>query len=70
MADLKYPKGERVWVGYYNRAGELLFILTSKEARDWYYLYKFENGVFKKLGKAHEPPELISRFSVEQAMRS
>ena len=29
MAEPKYPKGERVWVGYYNAEHELCFILTS-----------------------------------------
>jgi len=32
----KYPKSERVWVGYYNQAHELKFIITSKELRDFY----------------------------------
>lgn len=66
---LKYPKGERVFTGYYNRAGELLFIITSKEpAREWYYLYALENGAFKKLGRAREPPELEEKFHVKEKM--
>ena len=68
MTDIKYPKGERVWVGYYNRRGELLFILTSKENREWYFLYELTDGAFKKLGKAREPPELVERFHVEKKM--
>ena len=66
---LKYPKGERVFVGYYDKAGELLFIITSKEPlRDWYTLYALENGVFKKLGRAREPPELEGKFRVCEKM--
>ena len=66
---LKYPKGERVFTGYYNRSGALLFVITSKEpAREWYYLYALENGVLKKLGRAREPPELEERFHVCEKM--
>lgn len=69
MTDIKYPKGERVFTGYYSKTGELLFIVTSKEpAREWYYLYAVENGAFKRLGKAREPPELEARFRVYEKM--
>ena len=71
MADQspKYPNGERVFTGYYNRAGDLLFIITSKDPlRDWYYLYSLENGEFHKLGKAREPPELVEKFHVLEKM--
>ncbi len=66
--ELKYPKGEHVWVGYYNRSGDLLFIITSKETRDWYYLYQLVDGTFKKLGKAHDPSELVAKHSIEKAI--
>ncbi len=66
---LVYPKGERVFTGYYNSGGELLFILTAKEARDWYFLYECSGGVFKKLGRARTPPELEERFGVYEKMR-
>ena len=70
-AKLKYPRGERVFVGYYNRSGELLFILTSKEpAREWYYLYALDGGEFRKLGKAREPPDLLEKYHVEEKMLS
>ena len=65
---MKYPKGERVWTGYYNRAGELLFIVTSKESRDWYFLYEVVNGEFKKLGRAKTPTELENRYGVTDRM--
>lgn len=69
MAGPKYPKGERVWTGYYNRKGELLFILTSKELRDQYFLYELVDGEFKKLGKNPDPSVLVSRFKVEEKMK-
>ena len=67
MSELKYPKGERIWVGYYNKDHELMFILTSKESsRDYYFLYELNDGVFKKLGKARSPKELEDKFSVDK----
>ena len=61
-----YPKGERVWVGYYTEKRELKFIITSKEARDIYFLYEFTDGSFKRLGKSRSPKELESKFDVEK----
>ena len=64
-----YPKGERVWAGYYDRAGNLLFIVTSKEnSRDWYYLYEPAGDKFKKLGKAKSPPELENKYHIRDRM--
>ena len=69
--DPKYPKGERVWVGYYNSKHELLFILTSKtDNRDWYSLYELADGVFKKLGKSKNPLELTEKFHVDERMHA
>lgn len=67
MTDTKkliYPKGERVWTGYYNRNQELMFILTSKESREFYYLYELVDGVFRKLGKSRSPQELEDKFNI------
>lgn len=69
MSNLKYPKGERVWVGYYNAQHELIFIMTSKEtSRDYYFLYELVDGTFRKLGKARSPKELEAKFDVEKKM--
>lgn len=70
MSEPKYPKGERVFTGYYNRAGELLFIITAKEARDYYFLYELTDGEFKKLGRSRNPLELVDKFDVMQRMRA
>lgn len=68
--ELKYPKGERVWVGYYNEAHELKFILTSKEAsRDYYFLYELVDGEFRKLGRSKSPKELEDKFGVDKRLR-
>lgn len=68
MSKPKYPKGERVWVGYYNSNHELLFILTSKDSRDFYFLYELVEDGFRKLGKARSPMELEEKFRVYQRM--
>lgn len=70
--ELKLPKGEQSWVGYYNRSGERIFLLTSKEnSREWYYLYEVVDGTaLKKLGRAHTPPELEEKFHVVEKMRA
>lgn len=65
-----YPKGEHVWTSYYNSSHELLFILTSKTARDFYFLYETDDGTFKKLGKAKSPLELEEKFKVHERMQA
>lgn len=65
----KYPKGETVWTGYYDKHGELKFIVTSKPMRDNYFLYELVHGVFKKLGRSKNPTELENKFDVLQKMR-
>ncbi len=66
----KYPKGERVWVGTYNQAHELKFIITSKEtSRDYYFLYELVDGEFRKLGRAKSPKELEEKFDVDKKLR-
>lgn len=65
MEQIKYPKGEKVWVGYYDTQKNLRFIMTSKENnRDFYFLYELVDGEFKKLGKARSPKELEDKFEV------
>lgn len=63
---MKYPKGEIVWVSYYNTKGELRFIMTSKQARDFYFLYEVKDGEFKKLGKSNNPTKLEEKFNLKE----
>lgn len=65
---MTYPRGEIVWTGYYNRSGDLLFIITSKETREYYFLYEYRDDAFVKLGKAKNPLELTERFHVHEKM--
>ena len=69
MAEPKYPKGATVCVGYDNPEHELCFILTSKDSREFYFLYELVDGEFKKLGKARTPKELEDKFEVSKRMR-
>lgn len=60
---IKYPKGETVWVSYRTSKGETTHILTSKPARDFYFLYEvLPDGKLNKLGKAKTPTELERKF--------
>ena len=71
MSALKLPKGETLWVSYFNKAGERVFALTSREnSRDWYYLYDCAGSALKKLGRAKSPTELEEKFQVEEKMMS
>ena len=69
MSAIKYPPGETVWVQYLNKEGDTISIITSKESRDWYYLYDVIGGRLEKRGKAKEPPELIEKYAVYERMR-
>lgn len=70
MGRLKYPRGERVWVGYYDIEGVLRFIMTSKENnRDYYYLYECVDGEFRKLGRSRSPKDLEEKFDVDSKVR-
>ena len=70
MPERNCPKGEESWVGYYNREGQRVFLLTSKQNnREWYYLYEdLPDGTLKKLGKAHSPTELEHKYEVSKKM--
>lgn len=66
MADeIITPKGEIVWERIYS-GGQLIYLVTSKPARDFYILYKFDSGILKKLGKARTPVELREKYCKEE----
>ena len=67
---MTYPKGEQVWTSYHDSSHELLFIVTSKPTRDFYFLYELVDGAFKKLGKAKSPLELEEKFNIHERMRA
>lgn len=64
ISKIVYPKNEFVWVQYCNNEDELVYIITSKQSRDCYYLYEFTDGAFNKLGKSQSPVDLEAKFKV------
>lgn len=69
MSAYKYPRGELLWTGYYNKRGELLFLMTSKPTREYYFLYQLVDGDFKRLGRSKDPTELEKKFNVDEKMK-
>lgn len=61
---IAYPKGEIVWEQIYS-GGELKYLVTSKQARDLYFLYELQSGKFVKIAKAKTPPELFKKIRIE-----
>ena len=71
MAEVKCPKGERLWMRYYNKKNSLRFFITSKEtSRDFYFLYEVSGATVKKLGKARSPRDLEEKYKVEEGVAS
>lgn len=69
--EIKVPKGEKVWVSYSNSEGRIIYILTSKLIRDFYFLYEVNSdGKLIKLGKACTPFELEEKFDIESRLRA
>lgn len=70
MENIKYPKNELVWFHYYNKNHIFMFLSTSNQSRDWYYLYEFVDGKLNKLGKGKSPTELENKFNIEQRLKT
>lgn len=62
------PPGEIVWVSHYNKEHDLRYIITSKPARDAYFLYEMRNGKFVRWGRGQDPQSLADRYG--KALRS
>ena len=61
MAVNGIPKTERIWVKRITEKGETYYI-TSKDTRDYYFLYKIDGEKAVKLGKAKSPLELEQKY--------
>ena len=58
------PKGERVWMVFTNTEGIPLYFITSKESREYYYMYQvLADGSAKRLGRDRSPLELENKFA-------
>ena len=62
--EYKYPRGEDVWTRYHTISGDLMFIMTAKSQRDFYYIYEFKDGEFHKLGRSKSPLDLEKKFDI------
>lgn len=65
MAVNGIPKTERIWVKRITEKGETYYI-TSKDTRDYYFLYKMDGDKAVKLGKAKSPLELEKNILVDR----
>lgn len=63
-------KNERVWTSYVNKNGEIMFVITAKNHRDFYYLYEATKNGFIKLGKGKSPIELEEKYKIEEKMKN
>lgn len=61
--------GESVWVSYYDKSGNLIGLITSKDIRDYYYYYEASEDGLKKLGKARTPVELEEKYHISDKIR-
>ncbi len=70
MDNIKYPKNEICWFHYFTSKHILMFLMTSNNSREWYYLYEFKDGKFVKLGRGKSPTELENKFEVEKQLKA
>lgn len=59
-----YPKNETVWVRHCTPDGDIKFIITSKEIRDYYYIYELQGEKFVKLGRDKDPKALEEKYVI------
>lgn len=64
------PKDERVWVSYCATGGAVRYVVTSKPARDRYFLYEKTEDGYIKLGKADSPGELAEAHNLPECLAS
>lgn len=55
------PNNEIVWLHRIEKNGDQYYI-TSKERRDFYYIYKIEGNKAIKLGKSKNPADLEETY--------
>lgn len=65
---IKIPKNERGWVVYLDSEHNPRYIVTSKESRECYFLYKILDGKLERLGKAPTPDVLEKKFGIENEL--
>lgn len=62
----KAPKGETLYARYHDGGGIERFLLTADKLREYYILYKCDDGKLTKLGRGKDPLMLEAKFNVMQ----
>lgn len=53
---MKTPKNQKIWVTYYDKANNPIYLITSDLARTKYFLYSIdENGELNKVEASTQP---------------
>lgn len=71
IGEFGYPSDEVGKVGYYDKDGNRLFVITCKKnSSEYYFLYETQpDGTLKKIDKSKDPAILAARNHVEEKMR-
>lgn len=56
------PPSEKLRVTYKTVDGDIYYITSKTNNRDYYYLYKLADGKAVKLGKSRNPSELEDKY--------
>ena len=59
------PKGDIIWVTWYNNNDDIIYVITSKQIRDVYFLYEIKDGDAIKIGKNASPIVLEDTFIIK-----
>lgn len=62
MAINGIPKTEIIWVQHTTGDGSIYYITSKENDRNYYFLYKMENGKAVKLGRALSPLDLENKY--------
>ena len=61
-------KNEHSKVGYVNKDGVEVAIITANQMETQFFFYEFDGKEYKKLGKADNPLELEKKFNIKERM--
>lgn len=65
----RIPSGERICVRFPDANGNDLFLITTKQTTDLYYLYEVNGKGLIKLGKDPNPINLEKKFRVIECVK-
>lgn len=60
----KAPKGETPYARYHDIGGVERFLLTADKLREYYIMYKCDDGKLTKLGRGKDPLALEVKYNV------